>query len=79
VKLPLQVFHFLALIGASIYFCQGFCSYLTSILFLGFTELGWLILTLGFKLILVDHSSSVPGSCDDDDNHLRNILKSMWK
>jgi hypothetical protein len=53
-KLPLQVFHFLALIGASISFCQGFCSCLTCVLFLRFTELGQLILTLGFKLILVD-------------------------
>jgi hypothetical protein len=66
-KLPLQVFHFLALIGASISFFQEFCSYLTCILFLRFTELGQAILTSGFKLILVDLSSSVPGYCDDDD------------
>jgi hypothetical protein len=37
-------------------------------LVLRFTELGQSILTLGFKLILVDLSSSVPGSYDDDDD-----------
>lgn len=81
-KLPLQVFHFLALIGASISFCQGFCSCLTCILFLRFTELGQVILTSGFKLILVDLSSSVPGSCDDvddDHHHIGSILNSLWQ
>jgi hypothetical protein len=79
-KLPLQMFHFLALIGASISFYQGFCSYLMCILFLGYTELGRLILTLGFKLILVDLFSSVPGSSSySDDDNLGNILNSWWK
>jgi len=77
-KLPLQVFHFLALIGASISFCQGFCSCLTCILFLRFTELGQAILTSGYKLILVDLSSSVPGSCNDDDDFV-SILNSLWQ